>query len=162
VGLAGCGDGAGEGAAPGRIEIRRANGDPVGPTGDFELEPGSQGGFHIAIQLLIDAEARSFFGDRSFHRHIVRRVDDDALLSRREFDVPWTVSERPGWSELSRPLFVFLCPTPIGLAAADRELRVSVSVGEPDGVRPLATTATVTARCPGGQPGEFCDRICRG
>jgi len=167
--LVACGDDEpvdGRPTVPGRLEIGYAGEGgvfmPFSANGDVELEPGSQGGFHIPIQLEVDAEARAFLGERSRHERLARRVVDDRLVSAPiAFDVVWQAGAE-GRFELTAPVFVFLCPTPIGVEVADRALQIRVSLGDPEVVSPLVATTTVTARCPQTNQREFCEQICRG
>lgn len=135
---------------------------PLPPAANLELEAGSQGGFHVPIQVRIDAEARAALGASSFHIREARRTRDDRLTSGPiAFDLRWVEAE-DGWFQMDEPLFMFLCPTPIGVEVADEELRLAVTVGDPDEVTPLVDSATITARCPAGAQARFCDEICRG
>lgn len=170
-----CGDGDGDGGGDGGagagdlVEVPGSARIAVGfPDGTFSedateaaLEAGSQGGFHIPIQVRLDAEARSFFGGRALHERTARRVRDGAFLGRSSFDLLFDEAA-PGFYELPTPLFVFLCPTPIDVGVADEALQIRVSVGDPGRFVPLVATTTVTARCPEGAQRAFCDRICRG
>lgn len=133
----------------------------IPPTGELELEPGAQGGFHVPIQVRISAAARDELGEFAFLERTARRLSDDTLTSRSRFDVRW-VEDEAGWSILDFPAFVFLCPTQVGIGVADEPMRLEARIGDPDEFIPLVATATVTPRCPTGDQQRFCDQICRG
>lgn len=74
-------------------------------------------------------------------------------------DVRWEPAE-DGAFELSAPLLLPLCPTPVGIDVADEALRLRVELEAPSAM-PRVDTATVTARCPAAQR-ALCEAVCRG
>lgn len=134
---------------------------PIPASGDIQLEPGAQGGFHVPIQVRLSGEARDELGEFAFLERTARRVSDDILVSRSRFDVRFVAGD-DGWDILDFPAFVFLCPTQVDVGVADEALRLEVRVGDPDEFVPLVATATVTPRCPTGGQQQFCELICRG
>ena len=133
----------------------------IPPSGELELEPGAQGGFHVPIQVRVSADARDELGEFAFLERTARRLSDDTLTSRSRFDVRWVEDEAGGFI-LDFPAFVFLCPTQVGVGVADEPMRLEARIGDPDEFVPLVATATVTPRCPTGDQRVFCDQICRG
>lgn len=120
---------------------------------DTELHRGSQGGFHVplAYQVYGHGAVGAQF------QHKVRRVSDDALLSRgsRIYDVEATDA---GWQALD--ITVFICPTPVGLDAVDTQVRFEVLVLDADGGTLATENLETTLRCPAGD--SFCPTICKG
>lgn len=123
-------------------------------TAETELHNGAQGGFHVPAAYKITGQTAP--GAQFDHK--VRRVSDNALLSRgsRVFDV----APGDGGVFIAPEITIFLCPTPVGLSASDELVRFEVVITGQDGGTLGSATHETTLRCPSGN--SFCQSICKG
>lgn len=130
------------------------------PGTDLTLAPGSQGGFHVFINLQLSSEVAEAAGELPVVSRVARRVSDGVLVSRTSRRV--TLVDQEGVSQTEASLPLFLCPTPIGIVVGDEEIRLEVEVSSPDGIVHGRGEATFVPRCPGGDQAQFCRNICFG
>jgi hypothetical protein len=148
--IAGCAAGA---PGPLRLTLGGAHDDGSGflpLSGDVDLVPGAQGGFHLWLKYRLSGV------DRQVHviRSAVRVSDGRAILNA--LPLVQTVTD-PFESPEAMPSF--MCPTPIGVRVYDEEVELRLQIR--DGDATLAEgSARVIARCPPNN--DFCPRICGG
>ncbi|RMH37095.1 MAG: hypothetical protein D6689_21405 [Deltaproteobacteria bacterium] len=130
----------------------------VAPGGDVALVPGSQGGFHVWVNVRVRGAAGPLVLWRS-----ARRASDGALVlaaSRTAVDVPAAAMET--WWEPAAAAPSFLCPAPVGIDIDGEPLEFSVELATGDG-DVLGTAAAVwVPRCPDGDLAALCADICSG
>ena len=146
-------------------EILAGTADPDGtgfvevPDGtDAELRPGSQGGFHVWLNVSI----RGLEGRLTIERE-ARRLSDDALVyrgQRQTLEIPEDAMLE--WWDNPTAAPAFMCPSPIGIQVYDQELLFTVRLlDENDGIL-AEDQISLTPRCPEGDQEAFCHRICAG
>lgn len=134
---------------------------PVEDGADLVLSPGSQGGFHVFVNLRIGSDLAAAVGTRPMVRREARRVRDGVLVSRTQrFE---DFGERGGAYQTLGSLRLFLCPTPIGVEVADERLELEVELA-PSAEASAAAVGTLrfTPVCPENEQAEFCRQICFG
>jgi hypothetical protein len=123
---------------------------------DAELVPGSQGGFHVWVNLRVHKAMGTLIVERE-----ARRVRDGRLVLRavpRNFEVPeeamldwWSAEEAaPG----------FMCPSPLGVNIIGEEIEFTVRLLDQD-EHLLAEDSMIVVPFCNTQP-EFCQEICSG
>ena len=126
---------------------------------DIEMEPGSQGGLHIEMNVQMSKDLADSYDDLYLRRE-VRRVDTGQLVSKSVTAPPMTEPE--AGLVTSATLRVILCPAPVGIKVDDQELELTVIATDTvDGEGPQATLR-FSPRCPGGEAESFCRRSCDG
>jgi hypothetical protein len=144
---------AGSSAADGSGFVDVVDGDEV------ELIPGSQGGFHVWINVRVHGAAGALYVERD-----ARRVSDDALVLRglpQPVEVP--AQAMVDWWESPAAGPAFMCPSPIGIQVFDEEIEYTVRLLAADGDTVLAEDQIVLLpRCPDGDQHDFCLQICSG
>lgn len=128
---------------------------------ELQLAPGSQGGFHVFINLRLDSAIVDEVSDFPLIRRLGRRVDTGELVTRtvrRERLAP-----RGSFYETEGSLRLFLCPTPIDIEVANQAIELEVEVSPPDEGGPRATgKVRFTPICPDDEQADFCRNICFG
>lgn len=170
--LTACGSGTVEPPPPGDfvVSVGAGVGDdpssltyaPLEPGAELVLEPGAQGGFHVFIQVQVDAAHVDGMGDRPFIRRLARRDTTGELVSRSERTQPLVPSSEDGTLELENAQPLFLCPTPIGIPVADETLRLEVEIAPDKDTPGVKGELFFIPRCPAGDQNEFCNNICFG
>lgn len=128
---------------------------------DVTLSPGAQGGFHIFLNIRVDAVdvpgSGALYVDRK-----ARRESTDELVSQTRHRASMARSS-DGYYDTAMSFRLFLCPTPIGIPVRDEMLVIRIGVLEDeDDTEPKAEgTIRLRPRCPSDQ-GDFCARICAG
>lgn len=131
---------------------------------DLELVPGAQGGFHIFLNVRIDASKMRPGVDTVVLDRQARRKATGELVSTAKRRAPLILSSDGGFVQGDRAFTMFLCPTPIGVPIRDQLLILWVrALADEADDRPLAEgTLQLRPRCPAGAQAEFCARICSG
>ena len=126
------------------------------------LQPGSQGGFHVFLNLRLPADATAELTAQPVVYRSARRVSDGTLVSRNRHRINLEPSD-PGRVDTDRSIALFLCPTPIGVAVADEPLEVTVELAPDYDAAPVARgTLQFVPVCPDDDQADFCQRICFG
>jgi hypothetical protein len=158
--LAGCGGGSGP-TGTGLVMLGGANPDGTGfveLSGDVQLIPGSQGGFHVWLKFRVEGMGPS----RVHLRRTARRASDGRLLLTAENDEEIGAPGPQGYWELPNPIPSFMCPSPIGTRVMDEAVNFLVEVTDENGAPLGSASAQATPRCPAGAQADFCARICSG
>lgn len=172
--FAACGGGPGEekpdGAVYGPLTIGGGPDDgsagfvPLTEGQDVTLVPGAQGGFHVYLNVRVEAksmgEDQTLYIDRK-----ARRVDTNELVSQNRQLMMFTETSSSGaMFETVKPMLMFLCPAPLGIRVDDQPLLVRVQgLLDHKDDEPIAEgTTTLTPRCPAGDKYDFCIKICSG
>lgn len=134
----------------GTVEILNAR--TMKPLTDSALESGAQGGFHVPIDYRVTGKTVT---DVTFSVK-VRRASDGRLVSRgqRVQDIDATA-----WT--SGEVYVFMCPSPVGISVVDVPLNFEVIVTGAGGKVLGIAKADATLTCPEANR-SFCDSICKG
>jgi hypothetical protein len=113
------------------------------------LVEGAQGGFHVWMSWALGgATAPTATLERT-----AWRLSDDALVLRAAGEIDL--------ADQSRPLPMFMCPSPVGLSVIDQPIVFRLRFSDDSG--PLAAgEVTLVPRCPDGVQADFCHRICSG
>ncbi len=128
---------------------------------NITLQPGSQGGFHVYINVRMNEGLMGSF-DRMVLDRKARRVDTEQLVSKSNTDPMMVPAMEDGLVETAKSIPLFMCPTPVGIAVQDREIELEVTATDvADGAGPR-TTLRFVPKCPSGPQKEFCERICNG
>lgn len=125
---------------------------------DVELAPGAQGGFHVWTAPRFRGAAGTLYLDRE-----ARRVSDGALMlraSRLVIDVP--IDAMTDWWKEREAVPSFMCPAPVGLDAYDTEVEFTFKLYNEDEELLAVDSLIVVPRCPEGEMGEHCLRVCSG
>lgn len=165
--LAGCGGVPPVEPPDGDVEIGTgaSSGDPgfvafeAGAT--LELVPGSQGGFHVFVNLRLPAGSEERFTAFPRIRRVARRVEDGLLVSRTDRREPLE-ADAQGALRTPASLPLFLCPTPIGVSVGDAPIELQVEVTHPDGTATASARIELVPVCPEGTQSGFCQSICYG
>lgn len=124
------------------------------------LEPGAQGGFHVYVNVRLDQDGLNAVGDFPIIAREARRVATGQLVSKAQHKVRLVTTDDGVDTEKSIPLF--LCPTPVGIPVADELLELKVEVRASESSAPITGTIRFMPKCPTGDQGGFCQRICFG
>ena len=128
-------------------------------SGNAELVPGAQGGFHVWLKLRLRGLPS---GQRVRFHYEARREGDGRLISQGERGFDMGPAGASGAFETPEPIPVFMCPPPLGLRVMDTPLRFNLTLSTEDGALLGSATTSLTPRCPSGEQAEFCNRICAG
>ncbi len=131
---------------------------------DVTLAPGAQGGFHVYINVRLDADGAERVGPAPVLNRSARRVSDGALVSRSRQRVELgTSASAPGSFESRFSIPLFLCPAPVGIAVAGQALELELTAGKgDDDPEPMVARLRFVPRCPDDGGAEFCRSICSG
>ncbi len=166
--LGGCGDASddsgGEDGVSVQLGVADSNGTGYSTVDDgteVTLIPGSQGGFHVWINMRlygvtdsawIEVEARRLRDMALVFRGLPRRV----VVSGSE-----PTLEDDAWeSPVGIP--AFMCPSPLGIQVFDEELQFSIYVLDEEDQRVAEDHLILIPHCPDGDSAEFCRDICAG
>lgn len=133
------------------------------PGQDVTLVPGAQGGFHVYLNVRVDAKSmntdRALYIDRK-----ARRVDTNELVSNNRQLASFVPSDDDQYFDTEKSMLMFLCPAPIGIQVNDQPLTVKIqALLDHKDEEPIAEgTVTLTPRCPHGDKEAFCLDICSG
>jgi hypothetical protein len=171
--LAACGS---EGSGPlpaqpvGKLELGTGalTGEPgfvsVSEGADVPLAAGAQGGFHVYVNVRLDADGAQRVGPAPVLNRSARRVSDGTLVSRSRQRVELGASaSAPGSFESLFSIPLFLCPTPVGVEVAGQLLELELTAGQSDDdPDPMVARLRFVPRCPDDGGEEFCRSICSG
>ncbi|MSP17613.1 MAG: hypothetical protein EXR73_13585 [Myxococcales bacterium] len=123
------------------------------PAGDALLTIGSQGGFHLGLDL----QTAGLCGDRLALSYALTELATGLVLSAGDRDV----EQQDGFADLDT--VVVVCPVAPEVVAVDRLLHVRLTATDPHGAT-ASTGLEVTARCPTAPDALWntCQRICDG
>ena len=131
---------------------------PVANGTDVELVPGSQGGFHVWINVSVHGTA----GDL-YISHEARRVSDEALIlrgTRQAFSVPPDAMD--DWWDKPTASPAFMCPSPLGIKVFDDDILYTVRITDADDQLLATDEVILVPHCPVGDQNDFCVEICSG
>ncbi|MCK6548487.1 hypothetical protein L6R52_21755 [Myxococcota bacterium] len=131
---------------------------------DLVVAPGSQGGFHVFLNVRLSAADMNPTNTLYLERR-ARRVSDDELVSQARHRVGFAPSpDVDGYFDTAAPFRLFLCPTPVGVAIRDATLALTIRafVEERDTTPVAEGAVTFTPRCPDDDQRAFCEMICSG
>ena len=126
---------------------------------DAALHPGAQGGFHVYLPVrplglsagLVTIER---VGKRVRDGQVVTRARDRKMLD--------VAADGSGWLQLTEPMLVFMCPSPIGIGIQDEAIHYDLDLTDSQ-MHTAHAEKTLTPRCPeAADQRTFCERICRG
>jgi hypothetical protein len=121
---------------------------PLADGTDVVLVEGAQGGFHVWMGWALTGASAMATLERT-----AWRLSDDALVLRTTSEVEL--------ADQSRPLPMFMCPSPVGLSVIDQPIVFRLRFSDERG--PLADDkVTLVPHCPDGAQADFCHRICSG
>jgi hypothetical protein len=175
IGASACGGAAPIHTGSTALEIGGGQGDtspeflPIADGDDVLLHVGSQGGFHVYLNLRWTSDApppMSFIVDRTARREtgeLVSTARNDVAMVLAPAD-PTRSAPEPEVFETAQSMRMFLCPTPIGIAVKDQILVVTVNAFlDEQSTQPMAeTTIRMRPRCPTDTHADLCTRICSG
>jgi hypothetical protein len=150
------------------LEIGGGQGDtspefvPLQDGGDALLQVGSQGGFHVFLNLRWMSDApppASIVIERQ-----ARRENTGDLVSTATNQVTMVRAAGSGDYETSQSMRMFLCPTPVGISVQDEVLSVVVrGFVDEQQTKPIAEgNIRLVPRCPTDDHAALCARICSG
>ena len=125
---------------------------------DAELVAGAQGGFHVWVNYRVIGAS----GPLDLVREARRTEDGAAILVNAEVPVDVPDDAMLDWWESPTAVPSFMCPTPIGVAVVDHEVRIQIRLLSETDELLGEDTVTVVPRCPTGDNEEWCYRICSG
>lgn len=131
---------------------------PVPDGTEVTLEPGSQGGFHVWLNLSVHGLSGQVKVERE-----ARRVVDDGLIyrgQRQNLEIP--DDAMLDWWDNPRATPAFMCPSPVGIQVFDEEVQFEVRVLDENDDVLAVDQIVLTPRCPTGDDEAFCRRICSG
>ena len=121
---------------------------------DSTLTPGSQGGFHVWVNVRLTGATAA----RTRIKHTIRRKSDGTLFSTGERTVDVVAGETwessPAWP-------AFVCPSPLGINILNVPAVIKLELSTIEGVALGSGEATTTFACPAAQQ-AFCESICQG
>lgn len=142
---------------------------PVDSGSDLGLLPGTQGGFHIFIRVRLGSAHVDKLGTEWVLRREARRVDTGAMVSQAEQRITprgnglrMVPTGEPGLLETDKSMLLFLCPTPEGVAVADRLLRVEISASAEGTTSGPQGDLLFRPRCLDSEQRSYCEEICSG
>ena len=125
---------------------------------EVTLEPGSQGGFHVWLNLSVHGLTGTMKVERE-----ARRVVDDGLIyrgQRQKLEIPGDAML--DWWDNPRATPAFMCPSPLGIQVFDEDVQFEIRVLDDDDNVLAVDQIVLTPRCPTGDEEAFCRRICSG
>jgi hypothetical protein len=126
-------------------------------TGDKDLIPGAQGGFHVWLKYRVRGMAP---GKVKVTRTAHRVSDERALLVTQPTTQELGPANGAGYWELPDAVPSFLCPSPIGVKVVDEPVRFDVVITDENGSQLGQSSTEATPRC--NLSADFCEKICNG
>ncbi len=126
---------------------------------DAALHPGAQGGFHVYLHLRTKGLSPGLVtiervGKRLRDGQVVTRARDRKMLD--------VAADGTGWLQITEPMLVFMCPSPIGVGIQDEAIHYDLDLTDAQ-MHTAHAEKTLTPRCPeAADQRAFCERICRG
>lgn len=126
---------------------------------DAALHPGAQGGFHVYLHL----RTRGLAPGLVTIERVGKRIRDGAVVTRaRDRKMLDVAADGTEWLQITEPMLVFMCPSPIGIGIQDEAIRYELELTD-SRMKMAHAEKTVTPRCPAEvDQRTFCERICRG
>ena len=126
---------------------------------DVALHPGAQGGFHVYLHLRVQGLSPGLL---TIER-VGKRVRDGQVVTRaRDRKMLDAAMDGGAWLQITEPMLVFMCPSPIGIGIEDETIRYELDLTDVAGKHGHGEK-TVTPRCPAeADQRTFCERICTG
>ncbi len=120
-----------------------------------QATPGAQGGYHVPVMYKVTGQVQA--GVTFEHR--VTRKSDGVLVSKgnRTMNVDPTAAGQSWFTP--GPVIIFICPTPVGVAAVDQLLHFEITATKAGEVLGKAS-GDAQFGCPAGD--NFCASICAG
>lgn len=131
---------------------------PVDNGTDVDLVPGSQGGFHVWINVSVHGAAGDLYIE-----HEARRISDEALIlrgTRQAMQIPSDAMEE--WWDNPEAAPAFMCPSPLGIKVFDDDILFKVRITDGDGQLLATDEVILVPHCPEGDLNDFCVEICSG
>jgi hypothetical protein len=130
---------------------------PLDEGADAALHAGAQGGFHVFLHL----RTRGLAAGLVTIERVGRRVRDGKVVTRARDRKQLDLAQGE-WLQITEPMLVFMCPSPIGIGIMDEAIRYELDLTDAE-MRTVHVERTITPRCPEeADQRAFCERICVG